>query len=345
MNIGIIGATGYGGAELLRLLNGHPEIDEVMLYSSSKEGLPIHEAYPQFAELFEQELQPLDLKKIASEVEAVFLSTPPGVSADISASLVDAGVSVIDLSGDLRLEDLAIYEAWYKRPAASQELIRQAVYGLSEWNRETIKSASVVANPGCYPTAVLLGLAPLVQADDIEVSSLVIDAKSGTSGAGRSPSAITHFSEMNENFKIYQVQTHKHTPEIEQQLHIWSGEQEAVSFQPHLVPMVRGIMATMYAKVKPGVTEERIRERYAQAYGNESFVRIRKAGSTPATKDVYGSNFCDIGIALDERTGRVTVASVIDNLVKGAAGQAIQNLNIMKGYEEQAGLTLAPVYP
>lgn len=345
MRVGIIGATGYGGAELLRLLNQHPHVENIVLYSSSKEGMNIQESYPHLAEIYDKELQSINIESVNEEVDTVFLATPPGVSAEWSGRLAATGCQVIDLSGDLRLEDPDVYEAWYKREAAPTSLIKEAVYGLPEWNREMIKNARIISNPGCYPTATLLGLAPLVKGDLIELDSIIIDAKSGTSGAGRSPSAITHYSEMNENFKIYQINQHKHVPEIEQLLHQWNEDISTITFQPHLVPMVRGIMATIYVKAKKKTTEQGLRDLYREAYKNERFVRVRPEGQYPATKEVYGSNYCDIGITYDERTGRITVVSVIDNVVKGASGQAIQNFNIMNGFEEGTGLNLVPMYP
>ncbi|KHF38421.1 N-acetyl-gamma-glutamyl-phosphate reductase [Halalkalibacter okhensis] len=345
MRVGIIGATGYGGAELLRLLNQHPHVQEVVLYTSSKEGMNIQESYPHVSDIYTQTLKSINVTTIKDEVDMVFLATPPGVSAEWSGQIAEAGCKVIDLSGDLRLQNPDVYEKWYKREAAPLALIKDAVYGLPEWNREAIKKAQIISNPGCYPTATLLGLAPLVKNKLIDVESIIIDAKSGTSGAGRSPSAITHFSEMNENFKIYQINQHKHIPEIEQTLQEWDEKVETITFQPHLVPMVRGIMATIYAKAKQPISEEMLRHLYKEAYKNEPFVRIRPEGAYPATKEVYGSNYCDIGLTYDERTGRITIVSVIDNVVKGASGQAIQNLNLMHGFEESTGLSLVPMYP
>ncbi|NEU29701.1 N-acetyl-gamma-glutamyl-phosphate reductase [bacterium LRH843] len=345
MRVGIIGATGYGGAELLRLLKQHPHIEDVVLYTSSREGMNINESYPHLTSIYEQELKAINLETIKDEVDAVFLATPAGVSANWSESFASLGCQVIDLSGDLRLRDTDVYETWYGRNTAPAAFISQAVYGLTEWNREQVRNAKIVANPGCYPTAVLLGLAPLIKEKLIDVNTIIIDAKSGTSGAGRSPSAVTHYSEMNENFKAYQVNKHKHIPEIEQQLHDWDEGSYAITFQPHLVPMVRGIMATMYMKAKNETTEQQLRELYKNMYKDEQFIRIRKDGQYPATKEVYGSNYCDIGVTYDERTGLITVVSVIDNVVKGAAGQAIQNFNVMNGFAEEAGLTLVPMYP
>ncbi|GAF64008.1 N-acetyl-gamma-glutamyl-phosphate reductase [Alkalihalobacillus trypoxylicola] len=345
MKIGIVGATGYGGSDLLRLLHQHPKVSDITLYSSSQEGVHIHESYPHLTNIYEQVLQPIDIDKISQQVETVFLATPPGVSAEITEPLANKGLKVIDLSGDLRITDRGVYQNWYKRKAANQSIIDEAVYGLSEWNREKIAKASIIANPGCYPTATLLALAPLVKKRLIDLDTVIIDAKSGTSGAGRSPSEMTHYSEMNENFKAYQINQHKHTPEIEQELRQWDDDLPYVTFQPHLVPMVRGIMTTIYAKAKETMTEEFLRNLYKDTYANDHFVRLRPNGMYPSTKEVFGSNYCDIGITIDERTQRITIVSVIDNVVKGASGQAIQNLNIMNGWSEQEGLAFTPVYP
>lgn len=344
MEVGIIGATGYSGLELIRLLKNHPQVTNIMLYSSSQSGETINRLYPHLQNEQWKPLKEIDLNKISAEIDVMFLATPPGVSAEWSGPLLEAGLSVIDLSGDLRLTDRGVYEKWYKRPSAKEGLIEQAIYGLSEWNKSTIKTAKLIANPGCFPTAALLALIPLIQAGAIERDSIVIDAKSGTSGAGKSPTSMTHFSETNENFKIYQVASHKHTPEIEQQLAKW-GAQPPLSFQPHLVPMVRGIMATIYAKAAKPLSNEWLTDCYNSAYENAPFVRIKENGTFPATKHVFGSNYCDIGFCYDKRTGRVIVASVIDNLMKGAAGQAVQNFNLMHGFDETAGLEAVPMYP
>ncbi|WP_017726892.1 N-acetyl-gamma-glutamyl-phosphate reductase [Halalkalibacterium ligniniphilum] len=345
MNVAIIGATGYGGAELIRFLTRHPNVTSMTFYSSSQEGTLLAQTYPHLQAVIEEELQTIDADMIASQADVVFLATPPGVSAELSGTLSEKGLQVIDLSGDLRLKEQEVYESWYQRKAAPASVINQAVYGLAEWNRDSISKAQVISNPGCYPTAILLGLGPLVNERLIDPKTIIIDAKSGTSGAGRNPSAITHFSEMNENFKIYQVNKHKHTPEIEQMLKSWNEDISTVTFTPHLIPMVRGIMATMYAQAVNPLTEAKLRTLYEEMYQHSPFVRIRPEGVFPATKEVYGSNFCDIGITYDERTGRITVVSVIDNLVKGASGQAIQNFNLMNGWDETLGLEGTPLYP
>lgn len=345
MDVGIIGATGYGGIELIRFLQKHPMINNIILYSSTQEGLTIDNLYPHLENESKFVLRSLQYDSVQDEVDTLFLATPPGVSAQSSEALIARGISVIDLSGDLRLKKQAIYEKWYGRTAAESDLLNESVYGLCEWNEEAIANARLIANPGCFPTAVLLGLAPLVKAGLIEMNSLIIDAKTGTSGAGKAASQVTHFSEMSENFKIYGVATHKHTPEIEQELERWHGQPVSVTFQPHLVPMVRGIMATMYATAKKPLETSDLHKLYQDAYQDHPFVRLGQVGAFPQTKQVYGSNYCNIGLTFDERTNRIIIVSVIDNLVKGAAGQAIQNFNIMNGFNQTTGLDQTPVYP
>ena len=345
MKIAVIGATGYGGVELLRFLQHHPHVTVQSVHSSSQEGTSLADVYPHLGQIESLILEKIDIEQISKTADVVFLATPPGVSSELTPSLYESGVKVIDLSGDFRLKEGQIYEKWYKRLAPPQAYLEKAVYGLSEWNKEAIKQAKIIANPGCYPTATLLGLAPLVQHDLIKEDSIVIDAKSGVSGAGRHVSLGTHFSETNENVKIYKVNEHQHIPEIEQMLLHWNKEIKPITFSTHLIPMTRGIMATIYSQAKKELTVETLVDLYKTSYEGSKFVRIRRQGSYPMTKEVYGSNYCDIGIAYDERTGRITIVSVIDNLVKGAAGQAIQNLNIMMGIEENIGLQFKPVYP
>lgn len=345
LKIGIIGATGYGGAELVRIFKQHPHVDECILYSSSGDGQLYSQSYPHLTTITDQTLKAIDPAAIVRETDAVFLATPAGVSSELTPKLMNQGVPIIDLSGDLRIQDGATYEAWYKRRAADQASVQQAVYGLSELNRETIEQAEVIANPGCFPTAVLLGLAPLMKQNLIDESMIIIDAKTGVSGAGRSASLGTHFSELNDNFKIYKVNEHQHTPEIEQILREWNPHTANITFSTHLVPMTRGIMATMYTQLKSDTTKEEMMKHMKGFYEDSYFVRVRDHGVYPQTREVYGSNFCDIGFHLDERTGRLTIVSVIDNLMKGAAGQAVQNFNIIKGLDEEAGLTMTPLYP
>ncbi|WP_258728997.1 N-acetyl-gamma-glutamyl-phosphate reductase [Bacillus atrophaeus] len=345
MKIGIVGATGYGGAELVRILKNHPHAEECILYSSSGQGNAYSETYPHMSGLVHQTLQPINMNTIKHEADVMFLATPPGVSSELTPQLAAAGIPVIDLSGDLRIQETEVYEKWYKRTAAPEQTIKETVYGLSEINREHIKKAKLIANPGCFPTAVLLGLAPLVQNKLLEESFLIVDAKTGVSGAGRKASMGTHFSELNDNLKIYKVNEHQHTPEIEQLLKEWHPAMENITFSAHLVPMTRGIMATMYTQIRTNMSGDDLQNLYSEFYQDSYFVRVRPQGHFPATKEVWGSNFCDIGITIDERTNRVTVVSVIDNLMKGASGQAVQNLNIMNGWKEETGLTMTPIYP
>ncbi|WP_449539450.1 N-acetyl-gamma-glutamyl-phosphate reductase [Ferdinandcohnia sp. Marseille-Q9671] len=346
MKAAIIGVTGYGGIELLRLLANHPYIHVHSIHSSSQTGMELSEVYPHVTNLVSHSLEEIDIPKIGKEVDVVFLSTPSGVSTSLVPELLKENVTIIDLSGDYRLKDPSLYEEWYKKPAAVQEDLNEATYGLSEWNREEIKKSRFISNPGCYPTATVLGLAPLVKNKLIDEKSIVIDAKSGISGAGKSPSRTTHFAESNDNFSIYKVNQHQHIPEIEQVLRGWNEAIPYVTFSTHLVPMTRGIMSTMYINsLTDSFSLDSLHELYTESYKDSQFVRIRKKGTFPSTKEVYGTNFCDIGLAYDERTNRITVVSVIDNLVKGAAGQAIQNANIIFGWEENTGLQSVPLFP
>ena len=346
MKAAIIGVTGYGGIELVRLLNNHPHVEIQSIHSSSQEGTRLNENYPHLVNHMPLQLEAIDSAKIAEQADVVFTATPSGISSQIVPELVEKGLKVIDLSGDFRLKEPLAYENWYKKPAPSKQNLEKAVYGLSEWNKDAIKAATLLANPGCYPTATLLGLAPLVTNGLIEENSIIIDAKSGISGAGKNPSAVTHYAETNENLKIYKVNQHQHIPEIEQMLYRWNNNIQSVTFSTHLIPMTRGIMTTIYGNAKTNdMTTNRLVDLYKACYKDSPFVRVREQGQFPSTREVYGSNYCDIGVAYDERTGRITVVSVIDNLVKGAAGQAIQNLNIMMGYEENTGLQLTPIFP
>lgn len=345
MKIAIIGATGYGGAELVRLLNNHPEVSIHSIHATSLHGQELAGSYPHMQTIIQHQLQPVDVDQIASEVDLVFTATPSGVAAKLAPLFLEQDVKVIDLSGDFRIKDQSIYEQWYGIDAAPKQYVEEAVYGLAEWVDTEGANTRLVSNPGCYPTAVLLGLAPLIKENMIEQQSIIIDAKTGVSGAGKGVSAATHFSETNDSLKIYKVNAHQHTPEIEQMLGIWGGKVEPVTFSTHLVPMTRGIMATMYMTATKPTSQQEVTQLFEEAYKNKYFVRIRGAGQFPATKEVYGSNFCDIGVTYDERTNRITVVSVIDNLVKGASGQAIQNMNTLLGLDEKTGLQLMPVYP
>ncbi|MGG6313249.1 N-acetyl-gamma-glutamyl-phosphate reductase [Paenibacillus macerans] len=345
IKVAIVGSTGYGGVELIRFLWGHPGVEIVSVISASSAGKLLTDGFPHLSEIIVQPLDGVNPQEIAAKAEVVFTATPSGVSGKLVPQLVEAGLKVIDLSGDFRIKDGKVYEAWYKHEAPEAALLEQAVYGLAEINGDEVKGAEFVSNPGCYPTATLLGLIPALSAGWIDPASIIIDAKSGVSGAGRGTSLTTHYAEINENLKAYKVNKHQHIPEIEQMLSRIAGEPVTVTFTTHLVPMTRGIMSTMYAGLKGAYTEEDLIQLYRQYYEGRPFVRIRDNGKWPATKEVFGSNYCDIGFAADARTGRLTIISVVDNVVKGAAGQAIQNLNLMMGWEETTGLRLAPVYP
>ena len=343
MKVGIIGATGYGGLELLRFLHNHKEVSEIGLFTSSEEGVNFSDKFPHLVDLYNQPLQKIDYDVLA-DYDVVYTSTPSGVSSSLFPPLLGRGPKLIDLSGDFRLKDLASYEAWYKKIAAPKEAVEKSVYGLTEWNEEAISDAELIANPGCYPTAVLLSLLPLIKEKLIDPSFLVIDAKSGISGAGNKPSQSSHYSEANESFSIYKINEHQHIPEIEQAISMFTGVNTNITFNTHLVPMTRGILATSYAQVTPGVTQQQLVNCLNDTYQKHPFVRVIQDATSVGTNRVKGSNYCDIYVKLDERTNRVTIVGVIDNLVKGAAGQAIQNMNVICGFPQQTGLQLVPYF-
>ena len=345
IRVAIIGSTGYGGVELIRLLQGHPRVDITSVISSSSAGVPISKGFPHLTDIIMEDLDDLDIQNMASKADVVFAATPSGVSTPLVPKLLQAGLKVIDLSGDFRIKDGATYEQWYKHPAADPAYIEQAVYGLCEVYGDRVAGVDFVSNPGCFPTATLLGLIPAIEAGWIDPSSIIIDAKSGVSGAGRGLSLTAHYAEINENLKAYKINKHQHIPEIEQVLSDVSGEKVTVTFTTHLVPMTRGIMSTMYAQVNGEHTQADFVELYQDYYKGRSFVRVREDGVWPSTKEVSGSIYCDMGLLVDDRTGRITIISVVDNIVKGASGQAIQNLNLMMGWEENLGLGYTPVYP
>jgi len=341
----IVGSTGYGGVELIRLLQSHPNVEVTSVISSSNPGTPIADGYPHLTEIRTDLLDGIDTELIRAKADVVFLATPHGVSMKLAPDLLAAGLKVIDLSGDYRLKDGDTYRQWYKHEPAAQADVDRAVYGLAEVYGDQVPTTDLISNPGCYTTTSLLGLYPAVKAGWIDPDSIIIDAKSGVSGAGRGLNLSAHYSEINENFKAYKLNKHQHTPEIEQVLSEAAGRPVITTFTTHLVPMTRGIMATMYATQTERRTTAQFVELYRQFYEGRRFVRIRPEGKWPATKEVWGTNYCDIGFAADERTGRITIISVTDNLVKGAAGQAIQNLNLRMGWDETLGLQFTPVYP
>ncbi|MGF7035517.1 N-acetyl-gamma-glutamyl-phosphate reductase [Paenibacillus mucilaginosus] len=341
----IVGATGYGGAETIRLLLAHPHVAITSVVSSSNAGASIAEGFPHLNGILTDKLDAVDVDLLKEKADVVFLATPHGISSELSPKLLDAGLKVIDISGDFRLKNGEDYEQWYKHKPADPAYIDKAVYGLSEVFGDDVKGTDFVSNPGCYPTATALGLAPLAAHRWIDPKSIIVDAKSGVSGAGRGLSLTVHYSEMNENFLAYKVNKHQHTPEIEQTISRLAGEEAVITFTTHLVPMTRGILSTIYVNLKEARSEDEIFALFRSYYEGRRFVRILEKGKFPGTKQVLGSNYCDIGLSLDSRTGRLTVISVIDNVVKGAAGQAIQNLNLMMGWDEGTGLAFSPVYP
>jgi len=345
IGVAIVGSTGYGGVELMRLLASHPNVEITSVISSSNAGSLVTEGYPHLQHIRTEVLDDVNPELVKQKADIVFLATPAGVASKLAPQYLEVGLKVIDLSGDFRIKSPALYEQWYKKPSAEQVYLDQAVFGLSEVYGDQVKGVDFVSNPGCFPTATLLGLVPALKAGLIDPSTIIIDAKTGVSGAGRGASLGTHYSELNESMKAYKVNQHQHIPEIEMVLSQECGEEVVTTFTTHLVPMTRGIMSTMYASLKEDVTDEQLIALYEQYYEGRPFVRIRPKGQWPATKEVWGSNYCDIGFSVDARTKRVTIISVIDNLVKGAAGQAIQNLNIMMDWDETLGLQFVPVYP
>lgn len=345
MKAAIIGGTGYSALELIRLINKHPHLELGPIISSSNAGTVFSEVFPHAAGTIDSVMASFDAEKISGEAGIVFLAVPSGISKTLVPELSENGVRCIDLSGDLRLKSPQAYEKWYRHSPADEQIINQSVYGLSEIYAETIKNSRIIANPGCYPTASLLGLLPIVKNGLADLHSIIIDAKSGVSGAGRGVSLGTHYSEVNENIKAYKLGSHQHIPEIEQILSSEAGEPVMVTFTAHLAPMTRGILATIYVNLKQSVSSEEIRKLYSEFYSGQPFVRVRPEGNFPATKEVAGSNYCDIGLFLDERTNRLTIVTAIDNLMKGAAGQAIQNANLMNGWDVRAGLEDLPFYP
>lgn len=351
IRVGIAGITGYTGIELVRLLQGHPGATVVLGTSEQSGGQSLAAVHPQLGAGLDLPLAPLDPAALAAGCDVAFLALPHGIAIEVAPVLLAAGVKVIDLGADFRLQDAAAYQAWYQHSPAASELLAQAAYGLPELFRDRIRGRSLVANPGCYPTSCALAVAPLLAGGWVETRGIIFDSASGVSGAGRGASLGVHFSEVNESFKAYSVAgAHRHTPEIEQSVNRLAGAAAdggpiRVTFTPHLAPMTRGILTTAYFDLRRPLTTAAAVAVFREFYAGEPFVRVRPAGDLPATKQVLGSNCCDIGVAVDERTGRIIVLAAIDNLVKGASGQAIQNMNLVCGLPETTGLDGLPVYP
>ena len=339
--VAVIGATGYAGAELVRILCDHPDVEVTMLTSRQYAGVAFDKVFPAMTGSVNLICEALDADKVCDSADVVFTALPHKIPMTIVPDMISRGKKVIDLSADFRFNDANIYEAHYQQHTA-KDLLDKAVYGLCEIYFEKIKIADLVGAPGCYPTSVLLPLVPVIKNNFIDTQSIVADSKSGVSGAGRSVSLTTHFCEVNESFKAYKVAEHRHNPEMEEVLSIEAGKPIKLTFVPHLLPMSRGILTTLYANPVKGINREDIEKCFNTFYSECPFIRILGDNRLPDTRNVRGTNFCEISIRLDERNGRLILISAIDNLVKGAAGQAVQNMNIMLGLEETAGLRTVP---
>jgi N-acetyl-gamma-glutamyl-phosphate reductase len=346
IKIGVIGAGGYAGITLVQILLRHPEAKIVWAMSEdAHKGKKLSELFPHLAGEIDLTVQTLaELDKVLGKADLVFLALPHGIALNYVPKILEAGKKVVDLGADYRFNDEAVFKKWYKVGHKAKEYLKEAVFGLPELYRKDIKNARLVGNPGCYPTSAILGIAPLVSEKLVDLDSIIVDAKSGISGAGRGVSLKTHYCERNEGFEGYAVTNHRHMGEIEYQASKIAGKDFAVTFVPHLTPMSRGILSTIYAKAAKKVSGKSLAQLYKKFYKDEVFVRIREE-QLPNTKFVAGTNYCDIGLEVNEVTGKVIVLSAIDNLVKGAAGQAVQNMNIMYGLEETAGLKHMALYP
>jgi N-acetyl-gamma-glutamyl-phosphate reductase len=344
IKVGIIGASGYTGGELIRLLLNHPHVEIECITSRSNDGEPVESLFPNLRSLVDLKFESVGPDVVAEKCDIIFTAVPHGVTFDIAPVIRSTGKKLIDLGADYRFKNIQDYEVWYKLEHKDPEGVSGAVYGLPELFRNEIRNASLIANPGCYPTSAILGAAPLLSSGFVSPEGIIVDSKSGVSGAGRTLKQTSLFCECFSDFKAYGVASHRHTPEIEQGMSFVAGKDVRITFTPHLVPMTRGILTTMYFSLVKDVTQKDLNELYKEYYADEYFVRVCMA-SLPQTKAVYGSNFCDIAARLDARTGRVIVISAIDNLVKGASGQAVQNMNIICGFCERESLGPAPIFP
>lgn len=342
---GIIGSTGYAGNELVRILTSHKEAEIKWYGSRSYIDKSYAEVYHNMFQIVDAVCMDDNMEELAEQVDVIFTATPQGLCASLVNEEILSKVKIIDLSADFRIKDVSVYEKWYGLEHKSPQFIKEAVYGLCEINRQDVKNARLTANPGCYTTCSILTAYPLAKEGLIDMSTLIIDAKSGTSGAGRGAKLPNLYCEVNENIKAYGVTTHRHTPEIEEQLGYAAGEDVVLSFTPHLVPMNRGILVTEYASLKKDVTYEEVKAVYDKYYADEKFVRVLEKDICPETKWVEGSNYVDVNFKIDPRTGRIIMMGALDNLVKGAAGQAVQNMNLMFGLKEDEGLNIVPMFP
>lgn len=345
IKVGIIGSTGYAGQELVRILLQHKEVSIEWYGSRSYIDKKYYEVFANMFQLVDAKCMDDNMEELAEAVDVIFTATPQGLCSTLVNEEILSKVKIIDLSADYRIKDVDIYEKWYGIKHMSPSFIKEAVYGLCELNREAVKSARLVANPGCYPTCSTLSIYPLVKEGLIDPNTIIIDAKSGTSGAGRGAKVANLYCEVNESIKAYAVASHRHIPEIEEQLSYVAKESVTINFTPHLVPMNRGILVTAYANLKKEVSYEEVKAVYDKYYEKEYFVRVLDKDVPPETRWVEGSNFVDVNFKIDTRTNRIIMMGAMDNLVKGAAGQAVQNMNLMFGFEEQMGLQLVPMFP
>jgi len=342
--IGIVGATGYTGVELLRLLLLHPEIEITALTSQKYAGMPIDQVFPSLTGHLDLKCEELSMDRVAAKTDFVFTAVPHKTAMETVPSFYHAGMKIVDLSADFRFQDAAVYEKWYQKHTCP-DLLAESVFGLPELHRERIRRAKIVGNPGCYPTGALLGLIPLVKNGLISTENIIVDSKSGVSGAGRDVVLDSLFCEVNEGVKAYKIFEHRHVPEIEQEVSQIVGKKTSVTFVPHLIPMDRGILSTLYVSLTRKMKEEDLLGVFQDTYRGEPFVRVYPKGKLPGTRNVKGSNYCDIGVKVSETDGRAVVVTAIDNLVKGAAGQAVQNMNVMLGFPETMGLNVVPLAP
>ena len=342
--VGIIGATGYTGVELLRLLLHHPQVEVAALTSQKYAGMPIDQVFPSLTNHLPLKCEELNVEQISKKTDFVFTAVPHKTAMEVVPLFHRQGKKIVDLSADFRFRNAAVYEKWYQKHT-SADLLPESVYGLPELHREEIRNARIVGNPGCYPTGALIGLSPLVKKGMISVDHIVVDSKSGVSGAGRDVVLESLFCEVNEGVKAYKIFAHRHTPEIDQELSRLAQKEMNVTFVPHLIPMDRGILSTLYVRLTKKMKTEELLHAIEDFYQGEPFIRTYPKGKLPSTKDVRGSNFCGIGVTVSESDHRAVIVTAIDNLVKGASGEAVQNMNIMLGFPETMGLDVLPLYP
>ncbi len=345
LKVAVCGGSGYTGAELLRILYLHPEVKITAVTSEKSAGMKVSTVFPHLYHYDHLIYEPLDKSCLLSKADIFFMALPHAASQEAVHFFFENGKKVIDISADYRISDPMVYEQWYKTPHNYRETLMSAVYGLPEINREKIQKASLIANPGCYPTSAILGLYPAIKENIIELDNIIVDSKSGTTGAGRKASVDFAYCEVNEGFKAYGIGIHRHTPEIEQELSLIAGRNITVNFTPHLVPMDRGIISTIYTKLLSNIDTDEIVLMYKESFVSEPFIRVLDEGIYPNTKNVRGSNFCEIGIKVVKRTNSLIIVSAIDNLVKGASGQAVHNMNIMMGFKETTALQSPALFP